>query len=55
MGSSRSCLHSILSILSTASDQQPPAITEAPQLAELCFHLIYRLASNPESSESVLR
>ncbi|CAK8694467.1 unnamed protein product [Clavelina lepadiformis] len=54
MGASRSCLHSVLSILSGQSTQ-PAAIVETPKLAEVCYQLIYRLAYNTETSEPVLR
>ncbi|XP_039266585.2 nuclear pore complex protein Nup205-like [Styela clava] len=60
--SPRTCLHSVISILSygmetskTSTPTQPNAITETPALAELCFQLIYKLTANVETTGPVLR
>nr|CAB3264508.1 nuclear pore complex protein Nup205-like [Phallusia mammillata] len=62
MSTPRSCLHSVLTILSLGMDangQQasghPLAITETPKLAELCYQLLYRLSANAETTGPVMR
>lgn len=63
MESPRTCLHSILSILSFGPEgaknsslpAQPTAVTETPAMAELCYQLIYRLAANVETTGPALR
>lgn len=62
MESPRTCLHSILSILSFGPEAsknslpaQPTAVTDTPAMAELCYQLVYRLAANVETTGPVLR
>ncbi len=55
-GSPRTCLHSIMSILTCGGVGEQPACVESnPTLAHLCYNLVYKLCANPETSSSVLR
>ncbi|XP_033629784.1 nuclear pore complex protein Nup205-like [Asterias rubens] len=59
LGSPRTCLHSILNILSLDRDANsrsgPSAIHSMPQLAELAYEMIYRLCANRETSDPTMR
>ena len=57
MGSSRSCLHSVLSILERGggSSYGPTCCYETPQLADLCYKLIYTLCANKDTSTPIMR
>ncbi|XP_038064864.1 nuclear pore complex protein Nup205-like [Patiria miniata] len=59
LGSPRTCLHSILNILSLDRGAQarsgPLAIHAMPQLAELAYEMIYRLCANRETSDPTMR
>lgn len=57
LGTPRTCLHSIVDILSQGLDtpRGSAAIEDTPRLAELCFQLIYTLCQNKETSEATIR
>ena len=57
LGTPRSCLHSIVHILSQGLDtpRGSSAIEGTPRLAELCFQLIHALCQNKETSEATIR
>ncbi|XP_073785134.1 nuclear pore complex protein Nup205 isoform X2 [Danio rerio] len=57
LGCPRSCLHAILSLLQRGSDSRsgPGLIKQAPQLAELCYQVIYQLCACPDTSGPTMR
>lgn len=57
LGTPRTCLHSVLDILSQGVDTPRgcAAIEDTPRLAELSFQLIYALCQNKETCESSIR
>uniref|UniRef100_H2Z552 Nuclear pore complex protein Nup205 n=1 Tax=Ciona savignyi TaxID=51511 RepID=H2Z552_CIOSA len=64
LGSNRSCLHSVLTILSLegsvdtqegVSVTQPLSVIETPKLSELSYQLVHKLAANVDTSAPVLR
>ena len=57
LGTPRTCLHSIVDILSQglATPRGSAAIENTPRLAGLCFQLIYALCENKETSEATIR
>ncbi|XP_022111764.1 nuclear pore complex protein Nup205-like [Acanthaster planci] len=59
LGSPRTCLHSILNVLSLDRDVNarlgPLAIHAMPRLAELAYEMIYRLCANRETSDPTMR
>ncbi|OWF55575.1 nuclear pore complex protein Nup205-like [Mizuhopecten yessoensis] len=57
LGSPKTCLHAILSILEqgVGSSVGPSCLHETPQLAELCYKLIFKLCSNKDTSAPTLR
>uniref|UniRef100_A0A8C2A090 Nucleoporin 205 n=2 Tax=Cyprinus carpio TaxID=7962 RepID=A0A8C2A090_CYPCA len=57
LGCPRSCLHAILSLLQRGSEWRTgPVLTkQAPQLAELCYQVIYQLCACPDTSGPTMR
>ncbi|KAL4232887.1 hypothetical protein ACF0H5_007574 [Mactra antiquata] len=57
LGSPKTCLHSILTLLSrgVATGTEPQCLTDTPKLAELAYRLIYMLAANKDTSLPTLR
>uniref|UniRef100_A0A673G8I8 Nucleoporin 205 n=1 Tax=Sinocyclocheilus rhinocerous TaxID=307959 RepID=A0A673G8I8_9TELE len=57
LGCPRSCLHAILSLLQRGSEwRSGPVLTkQAPQLAELCYQVIYQLCACPDTSGPTMR
>ncbi|BFZ24882.1 hypothetical protein BsWGS_27921 [Bradybaena similaris] len=57
LDSSKTCLHSILSLLERGlgSREGPSCLHSQPKLAELGFHLIYALCANKDTSPPTLR
>eukprot|EP00057_Strongylocentrotus_purpuratus_P025366 XP_011679840.1 PREDICTED: nuclear pore complex protein Nup205 [Strongylocentrotus purpuratus] len=57
LGSSRTCLHAVVSVLERGitSHSGPSAIHNTPQLAELAYELVYRLCANRETSAPTMR
>jgi len=61
MGTRRSCLHSVLTILTLGTDQcaagsyQPDSVTDTPHLAKLCYQLLYRLSANMDTTGPTMR
>lgn len=57
LGTPRTCLHSILDILSQGLDtpRGSSAVEDTPRLAELSFQLVYALCQNKETSEASIR
>ncbi|XP_016130113.1 nuclear pore complex protein Nup205 isoform X2 [Sinocyclocheilus grahami] len=57
LGCPRSCLHAILSLLQRGSEwRSGPVLTkQAPQLAELCYQVIYQLCVCPDTSGPTMR
>lgn len=57
MGAPRSCLHAVLSILErgVGSHYGPTCVYETPQLADLCYKLIYTLCANHSTCTPVMR
>ncbi|XP_067276306.1 nuclear pore complex protein Nup205 isoform X1 [Pseudorasbora parva] len=57
LGCPRSCLHAILSLLQRGSEwRSGPVLTKkAPQLAELCYQVIYQLCACPDTSGPTMR
>ncbi|XP_037539378.1 nuclear pore complex protein Nup205 [Nematolebias whitei] len=57
LGCPRSCLHAILSLLQRGTEKRSgPILTqEAPQLAELCYQVIYQLCACPDTSGPAMR
>ncbi|CAM4580827.1 unnamed protein product [Leuciscus chuanchicus] len=57
LGCPRSCLHAILSLLQRGCEWRsgPVLIKQAPQLAELCYQVIYQLCACPDTSGPTMR
>uniref|UniRef100_A0A9J7WYH7 Nucleoporin 205 n=1 Tax=Cyprinus carpio carpio TaxID=630221 RepID=A0A9J7WYH7_CYPCA len=57
LGCPRTCLHAILSLLQRGSEwRSGPLLTkQAPQLAELCYQVIYQLCACPDTSGPTMR
>ncbi|XP_055955132.1 nuclear pore complex protein Nup205 [Patella vulgata] len=57
LGSPKTCLHSILTLLNdgVGSRNGPTCLTQTPRLAELCYHLIYILCANKDTTSPILR
>lgn len=57
LGTPRTCLHSILDILSKGlnTPRGASSIRDTPRLTELCFQLVYVLCQNKETSEATIR
>uniref|UniRef100_A0A8C2I929 Nucleoporin 205 n=1 Tax=Cyprinus carpio TaxID=7962 RepID=A0A8C2I929_CYPCA len=57
LGCPRTCLHAILSLLQRGSEwRSGPVLTkQAPQLAELCYQVIYQLCACPDTSGPTMR
>ncbi|XP_064627986.1 nuclear pore complex protein Nup205-like [Lineus longissimus] len=55
--SPRTCLHSILSVIEhgVGSKSGPTCMNDTPVLAELCYHLIYMLCANKDTSDPTMR
>jgi hypothetical protein len=55
--SPRTCLHSILCVLEigVGSKSGPACLYDTPILAELCYHLIYMLCANKDTSDPTMR
>nr|XP_020458623.1 nuclear pore complex protein Nup205 [Monopterus albus] len=57
LGCPRSCLHAILSLLQRGTEKRSgPVLTQqAPNLAELCYQVIYQLCACPDTSGPTMR
>ncbi|MGH0127994.1 UNVERIFIED_CONTAM: hypothetical protein FKN15_028574 [Acipenser sinensis] len=57
LGCPRSCLHAILSLLEKGAHSRsgPVLMREAPQLAELCYQVIYQLCACSDTSGPTMR
>ena len=57
LNSPKTCLHSILAILSRGlgTSSGPYCLQETPKLSELCFRLIYLISANQDTSLPTLR
>ncbi|XP_049630227.1 nuclear pore complex protein Nup205 [Suncus etruscus] len=57
LGCPRTCLHAILNILKkgTLGRTGPVAVRESPQLAELCYQVIYQLCACSDTSGPTMR
>ncbi|XP_071943661.1 nuclear pore complex protein Nup205-like [Antedon mediterranea] len=57
LGSPRTCLHAILSILEKGTGKGSGLISihTMPKLAEHCYQMVYQLCSNSETSISIMR
>ncbi len=57
LGSPRTCLHAVLSILNQGLESHagPSCIQNFPRLADLAYHLIYKLCANQETSGPTMR
>ncbi|XP_074656294.1 nuclear pore complex protein Nup205-like [Tubulanus polymorphus] len=57
LGSPRTCLHSILSILDNGvgTSSGPRCLLDMPRMAELSYHLIYVLCANKETATPTMR
>ncbi|XP_053318181.1 nuclear pore complex protein Nup205 [Spea bombifrons] len=57
LGCPRTCLHSILNILEQGTKERagPTAVWDTPQLAELCYQVIYQLCACMETSGPTMR
>uniref|UniRef100_A0A452RL62 Nucleoporin 205 n=1 Tax=Ursus americanus TaxID=9643 RepID=A0A452RL62_URSAM len=56
-GCPRTCLHAILNILEKGTEGRtgPVAVRESPQLAELCYQVIYQLCACSDTSGPTMR
>uniref|UniRef100_A0A8D1XFV4 Nucleoporin 205 n=1 Tax=Sus scrofa TaxID=9823 RepID=A0A8D1XFV4_PIG len=57
LGCPRTCLHAILNILEKGTEGRtgPVAVRESPQLAELCYQVIYQLCACSDTSGPTMR
>uniref|UniRef100_A0A4W2EDV0 Nucleoporin 205 n=1 Tax=Bos indicus x Bos taurus TaxID=30522 RepID=A0A4W2EDV0_BOBOX len=57
LGCPRTCLHAILNILEKGTEGRtgPLAVKESPQLAELCYQVIYQLCACSDTSGPTMR
>ncbi|XP_043823780.1 nuclear pore complex protein Nup205 isoform X1 [Dromiciops gliroides] len=57
LGCPRTCLHAILNILEKGTEGRtgPMAVKESPQLAELCYQVIYQLCACSDTSGPTMR
>ncbi|XP_017831104.2 nuclear pore complex protein Nup205 isoform X1 [Callithrix jacchus] len=57
LGCPRTCLHAILNILGKGTEGRtgPVAVQESPQLAELCYQVIYQLCACSDTSGPTMR
>ncbi|XP_038608368.1 nuclear pore complex protein Nup205 isoform X2 [Tachyglossus aculeatus] len=57
LGCPRTCLHAILNILERGTEGRsgPVAVKESPQLAELCYQVIYQLCACSDTSGPTMR
>ena len=57
LGSLKTCLHSVLQLVSIGADLYNPSGCHMthPKLAEACYHLLYILCHNQELSENTMR
>uniref|UniRef100_A0A8C0LUB7 Nucleoporin 205 n=1 Tax=Canis lupus dingo TaxID=286419 RepID=A0A8C0LUB7_CANLU len=57
LGCPRTCLHAILNILEKGTEGRtgPVAVRESPQLAELCYQVIYQLCACADTSGPTMR
>ncbi|KFO18374.1 Nuclear pore complex protein Nup205 [Fukomys damarensis] len=57
LGCPRTCLHAILNILEKGTEERmgPVAMRESPQLAELCYQVIYQLCACSDTSGPTMR
>ncbi|XP_027698133.1 nuclear pore complex protein Nup205 isoform X1 [Vombatus ursinus] len=57
LGCPRTCLHAILNILEKGTEGRtgPIAVRESPQLAELCYQVIYQLCACSDTSGPTMR
>ncbi|XP_021565637.1 nuclear pore complex protein Nup205 isoform X2 [Carlito syrichta] len=57
LGCPRTCLHAILNILEKGTEGRtgPVAVRESPQLAELCYQVIYQLCACCDTSGPTMR
>uniref|UniRef100_A0A2K5D2G5 Nucleoporin 205 n=1 Tax=Aotus nancymaae TaxID=37293 RepID=A0A2K5D2G5_AOTNA len=57
LGCPRTCLHAILNILGKGTEGRtgPVAVRESPQLAELCYQVIYQLCACSDTSGPTMR
>ncbi|KAK2179080.1 hypothetical protein NP493_515g00009 [Ridgeia piscesae] len=57
LDSLRTCLHSLLCILGKGLESRhgPSCLYQTPRLAQLTYHMIYKLCANPDASSPTLR